>query len=404
MVKQAVILTTGQPSTNPRMVKEYNLLKQHGINVKVYYSYWEEWAYHSDSTLFSTNVLDNQDFIMVGGSPFTNKILFLLSKIRHKVNRIVYNATGIGAKGALSRSSLFLIKAAERTKADIYIAHNLGAIAAAVAGAKKHKARAGFDAEDFHRGEYQDQNSKECLLVKKIEDTYLIKVDFVTTASPLIAEAYKALYIGLNCITINNVFSKKFLQKRFLKKTTEPLTIFWFSQKIGPKRGLETVIKVIEVLKEKCKIELYLLGSVSKEYSHELSNYLKSDVLHFIKPVLPENIFTEAAKYDIGLCVEDPHNENRDICLTNKLFTYLLAGNCIIFSNTKAQAAFFNSYPDVGFLYDSKNETQLENILYDLATDNRKLYAAQKSSLEMADNIFNWENESKKLIQFINSI
>ena len=52
-----------------------------------------------------------------------------------------------------------------------------------------------------------------------------------------------------------------------------------------------------------------------------------------------------AAAYDIGLSLETDVSENRRLCLTNKIFTYLLAGVPVLLSDTPAQRALA---PDLG--------------------------------------------------------
>ena len=49
--------------------------------------------------------------------------------------------------------------------------------------------------------------------------------------------------------------------------------------------------------------------------------------------------------YDIGLSLETDASENRRLCLTNKIFTYLLAGVPVMMSDTPAQSALA---PDLG--------------------------------------------------------
>ena len=51
-----------------------------------------------------------------------------------------------------------------------------------------------------------------------------------------------------------------------------------------------------------------------------------SEHLHFLPMAAPGQMETLAAPYDIGLCGEIGHTPNRKIALTNKQFTYLLAG------------------------------------------------------------------------------
>ncbi len=59
-----------------------------------------------------------------------------------------------------------LKKSACDIKADLYIAHNLGALTAAAMAAQKNNARYSFDAEDFHRAQEEDvsQRSKTVLI------------------------------------------------------------------------------------------------------------------------------------------------------------------------------------------------------------------------------------------------
>ena len=47
-----------------------------------------------------------------------------------------------------------LAHAAAAVAADLYIAHNLAALPAARHAARRHRGRLGFDAEDYHRGQF----------------------------------------------------------------------------------------------------------------------------------------------------------------------------------------------------------------------------------------------------------
>lgn len=397
MPKKIVIVTTGQPSTNPRMVKEYQALKEEGYIVKVFYSFWADWAVSTDHSLFETGQISKNDFILIGGSPSSQKRKYYYSRLINKIFRIFKSQSNY----ALSRTVSHLEKAALREKADCYIAHNLGAISAAVKAAKKYKGKAAFDAEDFHRGEYKDQNSVIAKSVRYTEDKYLPQCSYITAASPLICQAYQRLYPSQRIAIINNVFSKKYLQKRN-KEVNNNLKLFWFSQTIGPNRGLEKVVKAIEIIKDKCNVELFLMGKISSEYNSDLLNLTTvPNSIHFIHPVPPIEVFAEAAKYDVGLSLEVPETENRDICLTNKLFTYLLAGNCIILSNTKAQKEFINCYPGIGYVVNTNSEVELADILLNLFSNRDQLITSQLNSLRVASERLNWENESEKFKQVI---
>ena len=48
--------------------------------------------------------------------------------------------------------------------------------------------------------------------------------------------------------------------------------------------------------------------------------------IHLLPIESPERMERLAAQYDVGLVAETGHSQNRAICLTNKVFSFLLAG------------------------------------------------------------------------------
>lgn len=392
-----VIVTTGQPAANPRVVKEYEALQQAGYSVKVLYTYSAEWSFMIDEEKFNTGQLNRQDFILVGGNPFTEKYAYFFSRVFNKILRILALVFPFFYLKKISfvRSSFSLWQAARQYKGAIYIAHYLGALPAAMRAARLHSGKVIFDAEDFHRGEipYYDGQIAD---VVQLENQLLPRVNLLTTASPLISKTYQQLYPSLKVSTINNVFSKKFLQP-IRSGNPEVLKLFWFSQNIGPNRGLETIVAALNELSE--NITLTLLGNIrNKVYTNQLlAAAHRPESIVLLDPVKPEAIFEIAAGYDIGIAGEIPHSDNRDICLTNKIFTYLQAGNCILASDTLAQKALLEEYPTIGFLYKHNNPAALAVRLKEVFYNRELLIACKYSAHSLAAEKLNWEQESEKL-------
>ncbi len=398
-----IILTTGQPSTNPRMVKEYQALKEAGYEVKVFYSYWQDWAVEADNKLFSEGTLHLPDFTMVGGSPFSDKFNYNLSRVFHKLNKFIYAKTGWKIVSSTSRVTSYLTTAARKTKADLYIAHNIGALPAAVAGAKKWDAKAGFDAEDFHRGDFKKWESPQQQHVIKIEDKFIPLCNYLTAGSPLIGAAYEKLYIGKRFLPVNNVFSKRFLQS-IIPGNSNVLSLFWFSQTVGPYRGIEAVVHAMNLLPTSMNVELYLLGQLSVGFDNVLLDISLSKKIHFLPPSSPNEVFAISAQYDIGLSIEIPYCNNKDFCLANKMFTYMLAGNCIVFSDTSAQVKFLKENPGSGFIYKSENKQQLAALINRLYENRTELLDARSNARQLASLEFNWEKEGEKVKQLVKDV
>ena len=405
--KKVLIVTTGQPSTNPRMLKEYTALKKAGYQVKVFYSFWADWAVATDKALFQSGLIEEKDFILIGGSPGYKKNQYFLSRLLFKIFHSFSFKLGVAFfnEWAISRTAFWLERAAKKEKAVLFIAHNMGALPAVVKASGKWNAKCGFDAEDYHRGTYNNKQSKEYKLTSNLEELYMPRCNYVTAASPLIGETYQQLLKLDQLLIINNVFSIVNIQPfRAEPGVNGELRLFWFSQTMGSDRGLEDVVSALELLKD-YNIKLTLLGLSSAEYRASLLNRLSNQsMLTFMEPVAPTEIFALTAGAHIGIVSEQLVDENKNVCLANKLFTYLLAGNCVLASNTKAQKKFLEDNHGIGLLYKMKDPESIAEALRKLYNDRELLNKYRKAALNLGRNTFNWEEESKKLIGLIDKL
>lgn len=403
-----VLVSSGQPSANPRLVKEAIAYSEAGYTVTVVYCPLSPWADVHDEELFKKN--SSIQWIRAGFHPVTNRLLYLFARVRQKLYDFLYKAGFKNAFVAVRSMSLFtqeLHSKAEGVKGDVYIGHNLSALPVVAAAAKKNAAAAVFDFEDFHRGE-DTEGSVHWKKVMIVEDQYAPRLRYATTASPLITEAYSELYSDVTFTTINNCFPLRYLQPDIKKDEDGTLKLFWFSQFVGKKRGLETIIESIGLTANK-KIQLTLLGNCTDDVKTYFLSFAKAKgvlpgQLQFLPAVAEEYISAIAARHDIGLACEVPHILNREICLTNKIFLYLLAGNAILFSNTKAQTLFYTSYPETGAIYPHDNAQELAEILQRYAQERELLNRQRATALSLGKTFFNWEAEQQQLLKLVSDL
>src|SRR5207245_8600381 len=64
-----------------------------------------------------------------------------------------------------------------------------------------------------------------------------------------------------------------------------------------------------------------------------------ADMLRLLEPEPPSAMERLASEYDVGLVSEIGETQNHRIALSNKLFTYLLAGIPVVASSISAHAA-----------------------------------------------------------------
>ena len=396
-----VLLTSGQPSLNPRLVKEADALSASGYSVTILYAYWNEWGTAMDDELLPQK---KWQAVRVGGHPVHKQVTFFLSRLLHKISILSAQKYKIAFFNdwAMARSSYFLIREAKKHEADLYIGHNLGALPATVKTAKKKQKLCGFDAEDYHRYEISDDDADSDVKLKAaIENKYIPQVDYITASSPGISKAYHNLYKNTSPVTILNVFPVDETVSEPRAKAAKGIKLFWFSQTISGARGINDCISALKLINNPA-VELHLLGYADAETKQELTKNAGENVsLVFYDPIGPDEIIPFATAFDIGLAMEDRTPLNRDICLTNKIFTYMQAGLGVIASNTVAQHGLMSDYPDAGKVYEHGNIQSLAQAISYYYSNRDDLYSAKKAAYHIARSELNWEEESRKFLALV---
>ena len=400
--KKIVLITTGQPSCNPRIVKEADSLSNAGFDVTVLYSFFIEWAQEKDEALLK-NVL--WKYKMVGGHGNDSKLLYFFTRLRFKTNRIINRYVGnkfLLAERAQARTYDELLQAAKKIKADWYIGHNLGALSITVKAAKYNDAKAGFDFEDYHRGENNEAKKEEINRIIYLENKYVTLLDYISAASPLIAEKIgehfpsqkKTIITLLNCFPLSQ-------QPAFREKAADDtsLQLFWFSQTIGLNRGLEILIEALVEMNDP-DIHLTLAGNCSKTFMEFLDKDAKSimERINLVGIIPPDQLPKFASSFDVGLALELPIPENRNICLTNKVFTYLMAGNALVLSETAMQKQFDEKY-NLGECF-KVNDVQGLITIFKKYKNIKQFDSQRRNNYKLAEKELNWDIESQKLIKY----
>lgn len=405
-MKKIVLISTGQPATNPRLVKEADALTAAGYDVTILYSHVIDWASAVERKSFQ-NVLWKPR--LVGGSPSQRILLYFFTRLRFRLaqglNR--YFGASVTAERAQARSYDEMLKAAKEAKADLYIGHNLGALPVAVRAATANGAKAGFDFEDYHRGEF-GENSPDRQRIIWLENKYVPHLSYYSSSSPMIAEAVGVdhSYFAGKKLTLLNCFPPSPKVSNVSRKNDEGLLkLFWFSQTIGSDRGLETVISAMAESNEP-NIRLTLVGrcpeQVKEQFRKDAATVFSSIIFAGVLP--PDEIPLIAAQHDVGIASETGEPKNRDLCLTNKIFTYLSAGLCIVASDTSAQKALLKEHPGMGLLYNKNEPKSLASILLTLHGNSSLLERCKISSQSYCRERLNWKVEKDGLIRLVQEL
>jgi hypothetical protein len=108
--------------------------------------------------------------------------------------------------------------------------------------------------------------------------------------------------------------------------------------------------------------------------------------------------------HDVGLALEQARCENRDLCITNKILVYLLAGCPVVATETQGQVHIREQVPGAVQICDIGDVQSLAEGIQGLSGSPHTLQRAKDRAWTAGEERLNWEKEQKKLIDTISSI
>lgn len=405
-MKRICLVSPGPVASNPRLVKEANALHSAGFQVRVISGN-------------STAIVHALNATILSEAPWSwvqvdlgNRLGYLGCRFWQELARSVANTGWIPhlsvATWAHSPMSARLAKVAAAQPADLYIAHCLAALPAAAYAAQKHNARLGFDAEDFHVGELPKtpSNLAETAIRDYLERTLLPRCQHLTAASSKIATAYAERY-GISMEPILNVFplseAPTSPQRLVGDRIGKEPSLYWFSQTIGPGRGLEAIVQAMGRMRT--LVRLHLRGTLVACYKDKLMSLAQEvgvgERIHLLPPAPPSEMARLAACHDIGLSVEPGRDTNNNICLGNKIFTYLLAGLPVLMSRTPAQEEFATNLGEAAALVNINNPEEIALTLDKWLSDVANLELARSQAWKLGQENYNWNKEQHRFLSVV---
>lgn len=400
--KRVCLVSPGHLASNPRLVKEADALYEAGFAVRVIAGDSTPSVRSLDDTIRRRAPWPVVN-VYLGRCPayFARRCRQLLAK-----KAFAHGMRGVPmAEWSLSPATQSLARAAAAEPADLYIAHCLDALPAAAWAAQRHRSKFGFDAEDDHIGELVDtpENQLEIAIRRRIETEFLPHCQHLTASSPGIARVYGERY-GVSMTTILNVFPlSQAPRSPCATRNDRALSVYWFSQTIGPGRGLELFIKAMG--KMRGHVTLCVRGSDFLGYSARLKALAAevgvANAIYFLPSAAPDEMSQLAAEHDVGLSSELNMPPNRAISLTNKIFSYLLAGIPVLLSNTSAQRELAAKLGQAARLMDLADPDAVAATLEPWVSNSQVLTSAKSTAWHLAQTRFNWDIEK---IPFLKSV
>jgi glycosyltransferase involved in cell wall biosynthesis len=400
------LITPGHISSTPRIVKEAETLATAGYDVHLVSS-----SHYAPVEALDQSILRRATWHNIRVCTAAGPQAFLRRLRRRWLRRFRPGFETLSLHQALLLNYPGLpqlVDAAVATEADFFHGHCVAGLAAAAQAAACRNVPYGFDAEDFHEAETVEveQDPFEGAIVRLIMGAYLNGAKLLTAAAPLIAEEYGRCH-GVRMEVVLNAFAGRDAPTEpkppRLVSTTSPAKLYWFSQTIGPGRGLERMLAVMARMRTPTRLQLR--GYVSGDHAALLRSVAERaglvEALEFLPPAAPDEMVRLAAGADLGLSLEEAQPRNRDLCLTNKIFAYLLAGIPQVLSQTTAQVAFAPELGSAALLGVLDGPEELAARLDDFLADANRIRAARHHAWQIARTRYCWEVEKDR---FLNGI
>ncbi|HLO70481.1 MAG TPA: hypothetical protein VK167_06410 [Flavipsychrobacter sp.] len=406
--KKVLLVTNVNLACNPRCHKEVRALVSSGYSVSVLKFDIRNWSADYEALIEAS--LPQVKWIKLDAGSKSKLgwlVASIVSKIAGNILKLFNNNIALISYMLDKRSWLLNNKLQQiASQYDLLIAHNPGSFYPVYKAASKTSVPYAIDVEDYHPGEYSNVSLEQG--TRQLMQSTLKDASYVSAAAPLILEHTIKDVVGIadKSLVINNVFPLE-LKPVFTElpiKAGEPVRLVWFSQNVGLDRGLDDVVNAMNLITN-FPIKLTLIGNCTKDVKQAILSTLKSDMhtITFKSPMPEQQLMQEVAQHHIGLALEASPNLNRRICLTNKLFTYLLCGNAIIASDTEAQVKFMKEHTSVGQTYSSGNAAQLAERISGYYSDMEMLQDNRLNAYKLASEEMNWDKEQSIFIAAVNN-
>jgi glycosyltransferase involved in cell wall biosynthesis len=103
-----------------------------------------------------------------------------------------------------------------------------------------------------------------------------------------------------------------------------------------------------------------------------------------------------ARGYDVGLALDHGSSRNRQLCLPNKAFTYILAGIPVVMADTPGQHALGVDLGRGAALVRPGDVDALAAVLARWAGEPAALDCAKRTAWDAASRRWHWEHESER--------
>ncbi len=391
------ILSGSSLSHNPRVLKAAGTLASAGHDVAVLGAWLDADLKAQDQRLLQSAPFRFVPVLDGTQSGWHAATARRLRRARRKAAHLAHRAIGRESPDQLGYAVVPLLARARETEADLSIAHSEQGLYAAWQLMRQGH-RVGVDMEDWFSEDLlpQARRGRPLKLLRFLEGELLRHGAYASCPSHAMSEALAGAYGGKAPVVLYNAFPwadrHTFDGRRCDRRDPVLPSIFWYSQTLGPGRGIEDLIAALPLLESPA--EVHLRGRTVADFEAGIRSRLPQawqQRLFFHPLVANSELASRVAEHDIGFAGDVPYCRNRDLTVTNKILHYLVGGLAVVASDTAGQREVAARVPGAISLYDPGNPRALAQVLALLLESPERLRRAKAAALQMAQEFFCWE-------------
>lgn len=408
MKRRIAIVSGFQVINNPRVVKEADALSEMGHDVTVLAAISSLSDLPRIRQITDTRPWRHVPVLDMSDRRPGNRLRQFVMRLSARAAREALQRLGIEHHLQLGQDTGALLKAARKLDADLYSLHlekSLWVGLKLLADGRKVR----MDVEDWYTedGLPADRSKRPLKLMRHAESILLKNAVHSTATSRSMAEALVDAYGCPTPEIIYNSFptsDRDHLDGQVLDRQDTSLpSITWFSQTIGPGRGLETLVEALPMLP--AGVEVHLRGTPRAGYIEHLLADLPSTMKDkvFVHPQVPQSeLLSRLSEHDIGYCGELSDCVSRNVTITNKVFEYMRAGHAIVASDTLGQTEVAHMAPNAVRPFAQGDAASLADALGPLVENPAERQVAASASVDALHEHFSWEISKDRLQRQVN--
>lgn len=296
---------------------------------------------------------------------------------------------------------------AKKEPAQVYHANDANTLPAAWLASKSNHAKLVYDAHELETGR-NFRGSSIAGIYRTIwsfpEKIFIHKVHTIITVSPMIADELVRVYqvptphIIYNCPEKASLSHSNRIYREL--KISANLNILLYQGNVTYGRGIEAFFNAVQLIDNAVGVVLGD-GPALEMFRYRVhAGEWKRVFLTGKVPLIDLPSYT--ASSTIGIVLTQDTCLNHRLTLPNKLFEYIHAGLPVVCSNLPAMAQIINEYR-IGVLVNPDDPASIANGIRSILGDSN-FYEQLKSNAFKVTDIYNWQNESQKLLEIYRSL